>query len=114
MSDRVGVGRGGTIGGARKCNGFGGGRMGALNDGSSGNDNGREDSRGSLGGSRVGSTSIEDVGLDTAGCRAGSLGGSRSGAGGLLEGPASYPVSGMTGRPVKGLMYGSLSTTYNC
>jgi hypothetical protein len=88
--------------------------MGALNDGSRGNDDGREDSGGSLGGSRAGSTSIEDVGLGTVGCRAGGLGGSRSGAGGLLEGPASYPVSGMTGRPVKGLVYGLLSTTYNC
>jgi hypothetical protein len=78
--------------------------MCALNDGSSGNDNGREDSRGSLGGSRVGSTSIGDVGLGTVGCR----------AGGLLEGPASCPVSGMTRRPVKGLVYGLLSTTYNC
>ena len=88
--------------------------MGALNDGSSGDDNGCEGSEGGLGGSRVGSTGIERVRVGTVGCRDGGLGGSRSGAGGLLEGPASYPVSGMTGRPVKGLVYGSLSTTYEC
>jgi len=88
--------------------------MGALNDGSSGNDNGCEGSEGGLGGSRVGSTGIDGVRVGTVGCRDGGLGGSRSGAGGLLEGPASYPVSGMTGRPVKGLVYGSLSTIYEC
>jgi hypothetical protein len=88
--------------------------MGALNDGSSGNNNGCEDCEGGLGGSCVGSTGIEGVRVGTVGCRDGGLGGSGSGAGGLLEGPASYAVSGMTGRPVKGLMYGSLSTTYEC
>jgi hypothetical protein len=80
--------------------------MGALDGDLGGNDNGREDSMGSSGGSRVG--------LGTVGCRAGGFGGSRSGAGGLLEGPASYPISGMTRRPVKGLVYGWLSTTQNC
>jgi hypothetical protein len=74
--------------------------MGALNDGSSGNGNGCEDSGGSLEGSRVGSTGIEGVRVGTVGCRDNGIGGSRSGAGGLLEGPASYPVSGMTGSPV--------------
>ena len=88
--------------------------MGALNDGSSGNDNGCEDSEGGFGGSRAGSTGIEGVRVGRVGCRDGGLGGSRSGAGSLLEGPASYPVSRMTGRPVKGLVYGSLSTTCEC
>ena len=88
--------------------------MGALEDGSGGNDNGCDDSGGSPGGFRVGSTGIDGNSAVIAGRRDTGFGGSRSGAGGLLEGPASYPVSGMTGRPVKGLMYGSLSMTYGC
>ena len=42
----------------------------------------------------------------------GGFGAVRSGGGSLLEGPASYPVSGRTVRPVKGLIYGSSSKTY--
>lgn len=44
----------------------------------------------------------------------GGVGAVRTGGGTELEGPASNPVSGMTGKPVKGLIYGSLSTMYDC
>jgi hypothetical protein len=85
-----------------------------LNDGSGVNDTGCEDSGGILRGSRVRSAGIEGVRMGTVGRRDNCLGDPRGGAGGLLEGPASYPVSGMTGRPVKGLVYGSLPTIYEC
>lgn len=67
----------------RKCIGFGGGRTG-------------------------GSENL----LPGRGGIIGSFGAVRSGGGGLLEGPASYPVSGRTVRPVKGLIYGSSSRSY--